>query len=208
MKNLINDLIYEKDISVPKKISIKLKSKNYVEKRTEGNKVFDVPTLTQVQNYVKYLKSKVCTNNNVQDIKKFVDDHQYYEDINPKEFFIFGADVGNGTEENHLQISFTSTELLSRIPSGVVFHCDATYKIVKIGFPLIVFGMSDINRKFYPLAFAFSSHEQNEDFRKFFINLTKITMKLNITLAPKFMCIDASKAMAFAINKVFPLCIN
>ena len=26
---------------------------------------------------------------------------------------------------------FTSTELLSRIPSGVVFHCDATYKIVK-----------------------------------------------------------------------------
>jgi hypothetical protein len=32
-------------------------------------------------------------------------------------------------------------------------------------------------------------------------------MKLNITLAPKFMCIDASKAMAFAINKVFPLCI-
>jgi hypothetical protein len=63
--------------------------------------------------------------------------------------------------------------------------------------------MNEINRKFYPLAFAFSSHEQNEDFRKFFINLTKITMKLNITLAPQFMCIDASKAMAFAINKVF-----
>jgi hypothetical protein len=86
IKNLINDLIDEKDISIPKKISIKLNSKNYIEKRTEGNKVLDVSTLTQVQNYVKYLKSKVCTNNNVQEIKILVDDHQYYEDINPNKY--------------------------------------------------------------------------------------------------------------------------
>ena len=98
---------------------------------------------------MKYLKTKVYIKNNVQDIKKLVNDHEYYDDIDPKEFFVFGADVGNGTEE-HFQISFTSTELISRIPSGVVFHCDATYKIFKIGYPLIVFGMSDINRKFYP----------------------------------------------------------
>ena len=109
--------------------------------------------------------------NNVEDIKKIVTDQTYHDDIDRKEFFIFGADVGNGTEEHHFSISFTSTERISRILSGVVFHCDATYKIVKIGYPLIVFGMSDINRKFYPLAFAFTSHEQNDDFRKFFFNL-------------------------------------
>ena len=53
MKDLIKDLIYEKDISVPKKISIKLNSNiekiKYIEKRTKGNQVFDVPTLQQLQ---------------------------------------------------------------------------------------------------------------------------------------------------------------
>ncbi len=44
MKDLINDLIYEKDISMPKKISIKLNSKKYIDKRTQDYKVFDVPT--------------------------------------------------------------------------------------------------------------------------------------------------------------------
>jgi hypothetical protein len=153
------------------------------------------------------LKGKICTKNKVEDIKKFVNDNGYYADINPKEFFIFGADVGNGTEENHLQIGFTSTELMSRIPSGVVYHCDATYKIVKIGFPLVIFGMSDINRKFYSLAFAFTSHEQHKDFCKFFINLKKLAIQLNIVFDPKFMCIDASKSLAFAINTVFPHCV-
>ena len=54
---------------MPKKISIKLNSKKYIEKRTQGYKVFDVPTLQQLQNFVKYLKTKVCTKNNVEDIK-------------------------------------------------------------------------------------------------------------------------------------------
>jgi hypothetical protein len=207
MKNLVNELIFDKDVSVPKKIAITLNSQKYIEKRTEDNKIYDVPTLSQIQNYVKYLKGKICTKNKVEDIKKFVNDNGYYADKNPKEFFIFGADVGNGTEENHLQIGFTSTELMSRIPSGVVYHCDATYKIVKIGFPLVVFGMSDINRKFYSLAFAFTSHEQHKDFCKFFINLKKLAIQLNIVFDPKFMCIDASKSLAFAINTVFPHCV-
>ena len=84
---------------MPKKISIKLNSKKYIEKRTQGYKVFVVPTLQQLQNFVKYLKTKVCTKNNVEDIKKIVTVHKYYDDIDRKELFIFGADVGNGTEE-------------------------------------------------------------------------------------------------------------
>ena len=51
--------------------------------------------------------------------------------------------------------------------------------------------MSDINRKFYPIAFAFSSHEQNEDFRKIFINLTKIIMKLKVDI--KGVCCKRSR---------------
>jgi hypothetical protein len=86
MKSLVNELIFDKDVSVPKKIAIKLNSQKYIEKRTEDNKIYDVPTLSQIQNYVKYLKGKICTKNKVEDIKKFVNDNGYYADINPKEF--------------------------------------------------------------------------------------------------------------------------
>ncbi len=55
---------------------------------------------------------------------------------------------------------------MSRIPVGGVFHCDATYKKVKVGYPLSVFGISDINRKFYPLCFMFTSSETNQDYVK------------------------------------------
>ena len=91
---------------------------------------------------------------------------------------------------------------MSRIPSGVVFHCDATYKIVKVGYPLIVFGISDINRKFYPICFMFTSHEQNKDYVKFFTSLKKLAIILNILLSPEYMCIDASKCMAKKFTKI------
>jgi hypothetical protein len=74
---------------------------------------------------------------------------------------------------------------MSRIPVGVVFHCDATYKIVKVGYPLIVFGISDINRKFYPLCFMFTCYETNQDYVKFFKSLKKLAILLNIKLSPE-----------------------
>ena len=93
---------------MPKKIEIKLNSKKYVNKRIDDDRLFDVPTLQQLQNYVKYLKNKVCNNYNIKDVKKLTD-NAYYDDIDPKEFFKYAADVGNGTDEDHMQICFTST---------------------------------------------------------------------------------------------------
>jgi hypothetical protein len=100
-------------------------------------------------------------------VKKFVKDNGYHDNIDSKEYFTFGESIGNGTDENHFQVGFTSLDLLSRIPSGVIFHFDCTYKIVKVGYPLIVFGISDISRKFYPVCFMFTSHETSRDFKNF-----------------------------------------
>ena len=144
--------------------------------------------------------------NKVSDVKKFVEENGYKEGIEDKELFVFGSKVGNGTESDHFQVGFTSVILISRIPTGVVFHCDGTYKIVKVGYLFIVFGVSDINRKFYPIAFMFTSHEQNADYLRFFKCLKKLTVILNLFFDPKYCVIDASKAMAHAINRMFPLC--
>ena len=89
---------------------------------------------------------------------------------------------------------------MNRIPSGVVFHCDGTYKVVKLEYPLIVFGVSDINRKFYPIAFMFTSHEMNGDYVSFFKSLKELAVMLNIACDPRYIVIDASRAMVYAIR--------
>jgi hypothetical protein len=61
-----------------------------------------------------------------------------------------------------------------RISSGIIFHCDATYKVVKHEYPLIVFGVSDINRKFYPVAFMLTSHKLNDDYLTFYKSLKRL----------------------------------
>ena len=117
------------------------------------------------------MKHKLFDNNKISDVEKFIQENQYHENLDSKAFFTFGFKSGNGTDKQHFQVGLTSVNLLSRILSGVVFHCDCTYKIVKIGCPLIVFGISDISRKFYPVCFMFTSHETIPDFMNFFTSL-------------------------------------
>ncbi len=126
------------------------------------------------------------------DVKKFAEDHKFKEGLQENDFFVFGSKIGIGTDSDHFQIGFTSQKLMSRIPSGIIFHCDATYKVVKLEFPLIVFGVSDFNRKFYPVAFMFTSYELNVDYLNFFKSLKRLCIVLNLIFDPKYMVIDAS----------------
>jgi hypothetical protein len=84
---------------------------------------------------------------------------------------------------------------------------DATYKIIKYSYPLIVLGCTDINRKFFPIAFMFTSHEQTVDYIHFLTSLKKIALNvLNYDFDPKYICTDASKSMFSAVKKVHTNC--
>ena len=96
----------------------------------------------------------------ISNVKVFAKENALNSDTNDNDFFVFGADFDSGIDTDHFQLGFTSKTLLKRIPQGIIFNCDGTYKIIKFGFPLIVFGVSDINRKFWPVGFMLSSHEQ------------------------------------------------
>ncbi len=61
--------------------------------------------------------------------------------------------------------------MLSRVELKGLFHIDATYKIVQYNFPLIVLGVTDINRTFHPICFMFTSHETEDDDDHFFDRL-------------------------------------
>jgi hypothetical protein len=51
--------------------------------------------------------------------------------------------LGDGSNEDHLQICATSKALLQFASKPGMKHIDCTYKILKNGFSLLVFGVTD-----------------------------------------------------------------
>ena len=43
-----------------------------------------------------------------------------------------------------------------------VFHTDGTYKITSHGYPLVIYGITDIQGKFHPIVFMIKSNEQED----------------------------------------------
>ena len=93
--------------------------------------------------------------------------------------------------------------MLSRVESHGMFHVDATYKIVKYNYPLIVLGVTDMQRVFHRICYMFTSHEQEQDYDHFFKTLLNECECLGFTFRPKFICTDAASAIANAINSIF-----
>jgi hypothetical protein len=100
-------------------------------------------------------------------------------------------------------MGFTNMKILSLAKEkNVVFHIDCTYKVIKQLYPLIVFGITDIDHHFHPIALMITSHEQTIDFVRFFRSLNKlIKEKLNYNFSPTFIITDHSSAMFNAIEK-------
>jgi hypothetical protein len=135
-------------------------------------------------------------NKKISDVKAFSKENKFSKDIDDDEFFVFGGYFGSGPDADHFQLGFASKTLLRRFPEGIIFHCDGTYKIIEFGFPLIGYGISDMNRKFWPVGFMFTSHEQKGDYLKFFQKMVEVALLVDVILEPKFMVIDACKAIA------------
>jgi hypothetical protein len=62
------------------------------------------------------------------------------------------------------------------------------------GYPLVIFGITDIQGKFHPVVFMLTSHEKRIDFHHLYSGLVKIAEELEINFDPKFIMQDACKA--------------
>ena len=126
------------------------------------------PQLKQVQDYVNNRRKLIGDNANIDELKQYLDENLAYSTSNDDhKTFSFGVELGDGSEQNHLHLSLTSPRLLRNInlvkEPGACFTFDCTYKIVKYNFPLAVLGVTDIRRKFHPIAYMFTSHEMVHD---------------------------------------------
>ena len=204
-KDVIEEIIHEFDCK-PKNIHLKLLKPLY------KSRIDIYPDLSQIQNYIKYRRYKMGDNNRIDDLNEYVRGLKYIEGATEEnQLFTFGNEIGDGTDEDHFHLGFTSLKLLKNINIFVnkgCYHIDATYKIVKYSYPLIVFGFSDQQRQFYPLAFMFTSHEQEADYNHFLGNFKRLCNQFDINFQPKFIVSDASKAISNAIKSSLPGCVQ
>ena len=111
--------------------------------------------------------------------------------------------IGDGRNNNHLNICLTSKALMKNCELNGVYQIDATYKIIKNRFPLMVFGNTDFQGKFHPICFMVSSHETEEDFFNLYSGLIELADKMGISFEPDYIMQDACQASYNAAIKLF-----
>jgi hypothetical protein len=98
----------------------------------------------------------------------------------------------------------SSKSLMSNIEKTHVHHTDGTYKITINGFPVVVYGVTDMKGQFHPISFMLTSHEQEEDFVYFYRSLIKQAELMSLEYNPQYMMQDACRASFNAVEKCFP----
>lgn len=155
--------------------------------------------------------SKQRTANNINRLKEFVKKNQFDDNLEDDDPFFFALKkddnqeiiFGDGSEQDHLNLMVTSKYLLSFLSKRGVFHIDGTYKITSHGYPLVIFGLTDIQGKFHPIVFMITSHETELDFHYLYSGLIQIAHQLDINHDPKFIMQDACRASFNAAVDVF-----
>jgi hypothetical protein len=91
VKELIEQLIFEKNISRPKKLLVEL----------GANKEIEMPSMDQIRNFLKYRRLKLGDSNNMEGVEEFVNTHTYFPGYDCDRLFVFGVHLGVGSDEDH-----------------------------------------------------------------------------------------------------------
>ncbi|XP_055307394.1 uncharacterized protein LOC129571604 [Sitodiplosis mosellana] len=127
---------------------------------------------------------------------------------NEDEPFIVSYDM-HIDDENNEKSTFrflVSTKLLLKSAVSVEkVHTDATYKIVWQGFPILLIGTTDSNRKFHPFGVCVSTNERSEDFEFVFQSMkVKVKELFQADIDPDVLICDAADSIHNGWERVFP----
>ena len=67
-----------------------------------------MPTLRQVQDYIGNRRKKIGDNNNIPELKSFLDSIQYNTNTSDNKLFPFGIELGDGSDDFYFHLGFTS----------------------------------------------------------------------------------------------------
>lgn len=120
--------------------------------------------------------------------------------------FVLNYDLCDENESMYFRFVVSTKRLISHCRQLENICADATYKLVWQGFPYLVMGTVDRAKKFHPLCFSCSSHEQQDDFEFLFQTMKSFVEKsyVETEFHPKLLISDASYAITNAFDAIFP----
>ena len=107
-------------------------------------------------------------------------------------FFVFVIYLlGDGSALDPVRIYITSLALLKNTDTTnqnhvAIFHLDGTYRITINNMPLSIFGRTDMNRKFFPIALALVSRETAEELEVYLMAIQQVCRDFNINMVITF----------------------
>lgn len=162
------------------------------------------------------VKLRKLNANSIRNSCELIQNNLFKENIDENTPFFFNVKfdedgivkLNNGSEESHINIMITSKKLLRNLESENEgpFHIDATYKLIKNKFPVVVFAKTDFHHQIHPIAFVITSHEQTKDYVEIYKGLISVSDQLNIEFNPEYIIQDAWDASYNAAKELFPEC--
>ncbi|TMW63323.1 hypothetical protein Poli38472_002264 [Pythium oligandrum] len=176
------------------------------------------PSLSQVQNCVKYLKRRYGTKNSIRAVRKMVREHHYHADVEENTPLIFGAEddeegcarVGEGDGKDPFLLGVTTPALVNASIKfankgpDAVFHMDATYKLSDLGYRTVTCGFTDAARSYQLAAIIVISTQTADDYESCLKALVKIFKRVQPGVSLKILRFmgDGDHAHFNAMKKV------
>lgn len=194
--------LYDNGTTLPSSVLAHIKSA-----RQKYNLFKDEPDPNKRQlEYIhkKYTDEKVKPMKNVGELMDWCQNHsEFPKDQN--EAFVLGYESCSITDEMSFRFTMSTPLLLAKIAKRELICIDATYKLNWLGFPLIIMGTIDREKKFHPLIYACSSHERTEDYAFVFKSVKDaIRIHLKKIFSPKTLVSDGANAIRTSFYEVFP----
>ena len=189
--------LYESGVTFPKNIAAQLKSKD-----------LEIE-ISKLKNFIASHKKKTLGKSTIklhevlewcQANSSIPDD---YDEVFTGKYDIFERDPIKKTQV--IRVFFTTKRLLSIATINKRHLCtDATYKLIWQGFPVLIVGTTDKDKKFHPFGTAVCTFEDENDFA-FIFNSVKDLLKETLTIdyKPSILVADASSAITNGFEQAF-----
>lgn len=142
------DQLFEKDVTRYDPII------KFIEEERTKNKVFigePNPERRQIEYRLKlYRNSEIKPIINLGDLMKWCNDNESFPN-NDNDAFVLGHECSSISQEMNFRFCLSTPLLLKKFIRLKTTCIDATYKLNYNGFPLIVFGTVDRQKRFHPL---------------------------------------------------------
>lgn len=183
-----------------------------------------LPTVSEIQNRISYHCQKPSKQTNdeapddageapnaartqiitVGDVINWADNYQFESELDDDKPFVIDIKASSYEEkEKHFQYVFSTKKLLRNASKYKTICVDATYKVVYNGFPLLIMGSIDANRRFHLIAASLCVSETTTDFKFFFEAVKKGVALIGHSLETKVLISDAAPSIMNAFNDSF-----